>query len=766
MKKADQFFSNALTWCYHVLFFVTPLLFTWFNEELFEFNKMLFVYAIALIVGGLWLAQMAMHRKFEWKRSVFDVPMGIFLGSQLLSTLFSIHIWTSVFGYYTRFNGGLLSTIAYMMLLVVFIQKIPAKKVWEYCKTLAITSLIISAIAIPEHFGHSLSCIFINSSHLGQTLPLSQVYSLPQLLQSYNAQCWVQDVQSRVFATFGQPNWLAAFAITLLPAFTILAAIRKGKEQWLYGLTSLALMLDLIFSKSRSGTLGLGIGALWFLLLAAVWIRQRHVSAKTPIRTILTESSSALKVSGVVGVGILLCVGIFGTPYTPSLGNFLRGQAKPVVAPVSQSINRLDEGGTSSTEIRKIVWTGALNVWKRYPVLGSGVETFAYSYYTDRPMAHNLVSEWDFLYNKAHNEFLNYLATTGIVGLISYCILLAVLIGYPAYIAIKNSSNSLEVTAFFFSVSAGLVALSVSNALGFSTVMVGVLMYLLPAMCWQLAQQKHDDLNARKQSPELAKAPTLSTKRAILVSEEDDSLSLMEWLWPVVVGLVVVIGLVGVWRTWNADYLFAKGKSLNQSQQYADGVEALERAYQIGGSEGLFAEELGETYSWLSAAFADANQATAAAAYRTAALEKVDETLIDNPYNLNFYKTKTRVLATLAPQDPALLSEAETTLIKASELAPTDPKVRYNLGLIRFNQNKFDLAFADVEQAVSMKPNYEEARMTLARFYVMRNEPQKALEQYHYVLDKIQPANTLAVAGIASVEAQLSTASAKPKSKR
>jgi len=760
MKKADKFFSNTITWCYHVLFFVTPLLFTWFNEELFEFNKMLFVYAMTLIIGGLWIAQMTMRRKFQWKRSIFDIPIGIFLGSQLLSTIFSIDLWTSIFGYYTRFNGGLLSTIAYITLLVVFIQKVPAQKVWKYFTTLAVGSVVVSAIAIPEHFGHSLSCILINSSHLSQTLPVSEVFSLPQLWQSYNTQCWVQDVQSRVFATFGQPNWLAAYAITLLPVFTILAAIRKSKEQWLYGLASVGLMLDLIFTKSRSGTLGLAIGAVWFAVLAVLWIRQRQLDSKKPLAQVVSCAAGPLRVAAVVGTAVILCAVLFGTPYSPSVTDLFQGSPKPVQIE-TPSANRLDEGGTSSAEIRKIVWSGAFKVWKRYPIFGSGVETFAYSYYTDRPMAHNTVSEWDFLYNKAHNEFLNYLATTGLFGLVSYCILLIAMVGYPGYMAIKNKNNSPELSALLLSVSAGLVALTISNALGFSTVMVCVLLYLLPAMCWQLQQSSPVAQQASKPN-----IPAQLLKRDMVNEEDEDALTLTQWLWLTVVGLVVIIGLVGVWRTWRADYLFAKGKSLNQSQQYSDGVEALESAYRIGGNEGIFAEELSETYSWLSTAFAEANQATPAAAYRKASIEKANESIATNPYNLNFYKSKTRILATLAAQDPSLLAQAEQTLMKASDLAPTDPKVRFNLGLIRFNTGKVHQAVADIEQAVSMKPNYEEARMTLARFYVAQEEPQKALEQYRYVLDKIQPANTLATAGIASIEAQMASTSAQSKSKR
>lgn len=759
MKKFDQFFTKALLWCFHILFLVTPLLFTWFNEELFEFNKMLFVYVMALLIGGLWIGQMAMHRHFSWKKTVFDLPIAFFLITQLLSTLFSIHPWTSVFGYYTRFHGGLLSTLAYVTLFAAFVQTIPATKVWGYFRSLAISSVIVSAIAIPEHFGRSLSCVFINSSHLAESQPLSTVLAPAQLWNSYNAQCWVQDVQTRVFATFGQPNWLAAYAITLLPVFVILAAIRKKVgEQWLFALSSIGLFVDILFTRSRSGILGLAVGIAWFSVVTGWLIYQRSSTQK---KAGAWQTGRSLRVIASLVVTMVALAALFGTPYTPSVSQALQSAPPPTPVTETAPVNRLEEGGTDSGEIRKIVWTGAVDVWKRYPILGSGVETFAYSYYRDRPLAHNTVSEWDFLYNKAHNELLNFLATTGAVGLLSYLIMLTFFIGYPIYVVVKKPSITLETSSFLVALSAGLVALTVSNTLGFSTVMVTVLLFFFPAVTWVV-----------QQAPAAAEAvaPALSSKSAkskfnrvgqTRELENDTELEFRHYLWPIIIGLAVIFGLIFIWRTWRADYLLARGKRLSQSQQYAEGLEALENAYQLGSREGVFAEELGQTYSWLSSAFADAQQATAAALYREASLEKADEIIAKNPQNLNFYKTRTRILATLSPQEPELLAAAEQTLIKASELAPTDPKVRYNLGVIRLNLGMTTEAQADFEQAVQMKPNYEEARMSLGDLYSANGELTKALEQYRYVLDKIQPNNEQAEINIQQTEAALATMSAK-----
>ena len=45
---------------------------------------------------------------------------------------------------------------------------------------------------------------------------------------------WVQDVQNRVFSTLGQPNWLAAYLVALMPiatGFMLKAQISKLKVQ-------------------------------------------------------------------------------------------------------------------------------------------------------------------------------------------------------------------------------------------------------------------------------------------------------------------------------------------------------------------------------------------------------------------------------------------------------------------------------------------------------------------------------------------------------
>ncbi|TAN35170.1 hypothetical protein EPN27_04380, partial [Patescibacteria group bacterium] len=121
--KSDHF-ERVFFCAYACLFFVTPLLMLPITSELFEFNKMLFIYLMTVVVLVAWTVRMIWHRKIILKRSLFDVFFILFLFSQLLSTIFSIDRHTSFFGYYGRFNGGLLSIISYMILYYAFVSNI------------------------------------------------------------------------------------------------------------------------------------------------------------------------------------------------------------------------------------------------------------------------------------------------------------------------------------------------------------------------------------------------------------------------------------------------------------------------------------------------------------------------------------------------------------------------------------------------------------------------------------------------------------------
>lgn len=678
---------------FNFLVLSVPLYFRFNTEELFEFNKMILVYFITVLIGTAWVFRMIIEKRMIFKRTPLDYFIILFLFSQLISTLFSIHPYTSIFGYYSRFNGGLLSTLSYILLYYAFVNNFKKQDLKILFLSSFASALLVSAYAILEHYGHSVSCLLAPGS------------------KTFGVDCWIQDVKSRVFATFGQPNWLAAYAISLLPLGVTLSAQKNTPiiRQLFYIVTTIALFLTLIFTQSRSGMLGFFCGGILFLfgIVYLYWNQKKQFIQKIVPRNVF-----------IVFISIVLSAAIFGTSFTPNMLSIFHQEKKKIDtvenSPNATAVNRLDLGGTDSGEIRKIVWQGAINVWKRYPIIGSGTETFAYSYYQDRIREHNDVSEWDFLYNKAHNELINTLATTGLFGLLTY---LGLFLGFAlTSVKLFLGKSSLSEKLIVLALVSGLINQFVSNFFGFSTVMVNVLLFIFFALVVVL----NDDSVAEKLTSEVG-------------SEQYLSLT--------IVSVFSLILLFKIYSYWYADVAYAVGTVYFNSGEYQTGIEKQLQAIEKSPKEALFYDTLSDNYAKLAVHFATANEATLAAQLLNESLKASNTAITLNSRHLNFYKTRARVLVTLSQIEEPLLDEAKKTLEVARQLSPTDPKLVYTLAVVELTTENSQKGKELLEKAIELKPNYERARWKLSEVLEAEHKYLEAIEQMQYILDNITPEN-------------------------
>lgn len=641
--------TKTIDFSFSLLFFLVPLIMTPFNYELFEFNKMILVYLLTAIILTAWLARMIILKKFVFRRTYLDLPLILFLLTQILATLFSIDRHTSFWGYYSRSHGGLLSTLSYLVLYWVFVTHFDKKKALSLLRYSLLAASLVAAYGITEHFG-------------------------------IDAQYWVQDVQNRVFSTLGQPNWLAAYLVALIPLSWSL--IIKEKKSYLYLFAFFLFFLCLLYTKSRSGLLG-------FLATYLIFWGLLFKQARLPQRPFL--------ITTIIAVILALLV---GTPWTPSLSQLFQKQT-PV-----EEVSPLPSGGTESGEIRKIVWQGAIDVWRHHSLLGTGVETFAYAYYWYRPREHNDVSEWDFLYNKAHNEYLNLAATTGTLGLLAYLFVITRFIKQ----GLKHKKEVIPLALL-----AGFSSLLVTNFFGFSVVIIGLFFFLFPA------------------------TSIVFTKRPRLEKERVQKLSHFQSGLLVFVSFVFLFSLYSLLRFWYADTIFAQGEKLNQASQYQSAFEKLESAVRLRKSEPFYRDELSRAAGQLALLAFDQDEASLGAELIDLAIDQSDQALKTSPYQLNFWKNRTRLFYSLAEIDEQYNQDALEALLRAAELAPTDAKVSYNLGLMYARLGQIETAIQTLEKTIELKPNYRNARYALALFYEQEKDFSAAQEQLEYILEKINP---------------------------
>jgi len=658
---------RIITFSFFLLFFLVPLIMTPWNYELFEFNKMLLVYFLTIVIAASWLIQMIAERRFIFRRTFWDLPLIIFLLSQVLSFVFSIDRHTSFWGYYSRFNGGLLSTICYLLLYWAFVSNIDKKNTLRTIYFTLISSALVAVYGIAEHFG-------------------------------IDANQWVQDVRNRVFSTLGQPNWLAAWLVALIPlTWGFLLNSKSKLQNLLYYSLFIILLLCFLYTKSRSGLLGLTVAfvAFWGLLF---WFKRR--TAKKILKPFLIITS------------LLVIFNLFIlTPWQPKFLNFKSTTPQNPVA-----AQEIPTGGTESGEIRKIVWQGALGIWRHHPVLGTGPETFAYSYYWYRPRAHNDVSECDFLYNKAHNEYLNYMATTGTIGLAAYLFLIASYLFW----ALKKSRKA-ELLALF----SGFLSILATNFFGFSVVSVSLFFFLYPAISFNLIKDKEEQ-TIKKSKKQQLKTP---------------------WPWLAFGGILLLAFylLISTLKYWYADTRFALGEKLNKSSEANKAFPFLQKAITFRSSEPIYYDELSLSAANLAVSAAKQEQATLSAQLVDLAITSSDRSLKISPYNLNFWKNRTRLFYSLAEIEEKYTQQALESLLMANKLAPTDAKIVYNLALVYAKLNQEETAIKTLEEAVNLKPNYDQARYALALFYEKKDEIDKAKEQLNYILEKINPSHEAAL---------------------
>ncbi|KKU33071.1 hypothetical protein A3K29_04965 [Candidatus Collierbacteria bacterium RIFOXYB2_FULL_46_14] len=628
--------ATFIQYCFYTLFFVTPLLLWPFTSEVFEFNKMMFVYAMTIVITAAWGIRSFQNKRFEIVQTPLDLPIILFLSSQVISTMVSIDRHTSLWGYYSRFHGGLVSTICYIVLFY----------------------------ALVTHFSGHVKAINNLKTTILATAALTAFYAVLEKM-GIDKNIWVQDVQSRVFSTLGQPNWLSAYLIALLP-LSLFTLIRTDKTvvRLIHSALSLLFLAAILFTRSQSG-----IGATAIILLIFV------------ITVILQKKQPKL----LIGLAVLILALLFvkGEAVQRTLGslNKINPFYSNSVAIITEE-NKTRVGGSDSMSIRRVVWQGAIELGKKYPFFGTGVETFGYSYYWVRPSVHNLTSESDFLYNKAHNEYLNFLANTGFFGLLAYLFLV--------FSILKILTDKSEVSQPLL---LGFISILITNYFGFSVVNVALFFFLFPAIFLATTDK------TKTHSRPISLDTTIGTVLIVIVAL---------WL------------LLGVRRMWMADLAYTAGRSNLTKDLNAIKLNSREPMYyaQLGNVQALVATQI------ISPQIAEMSASTPAdirqkanyylQQYISDAVANTNKAVSMNKYNLNLFKTKARTELILGTLDPKYNLEAAQTLLKISELSPTDAANYLNIGILYSQLNQNDEAKLAFQKAIELKPDYEAAKDRLS----------------------------------------------------
>jgi hypothetical protein len=519
-----------------------------------------------------------------------------------------------------------------------------------------------------------------------------------------------------MFSTLGQPNWFGAYlAITFFISIFLFFSSSRKKSTIIALLGILFSYAGILLSRSRSslvsivpGVIVIGIYYLFLLIKKKNWL------------SVFKQRAMAMGIGGLFFLTIVCQTGI------PQLDSILTGSffqksgSKNIITPPSTPVepSLIYVGGvTESLDIRKIVWKGAWELGMQYPLFGTGVETFGYAYYSVRPQSHNMTSEWDYLYNKAHNEYLNLLATTGWFGLGTFLVLL-VWVSYVFFIRLGKSKNDSSTVLFYLTLIGMAGSIIITNFFGFSISVINIYWYLMIA--WLAV---YDEPTTSK----------VDAKNRVGISKVGIAIVVTLWL------------LNGVYTYWLADYKYAQSEIAIKSNNSGVAVNLLQEALTLR-EEHVYQDKL--SYALAQYAFVASYQKEKEKSQQVIeASENLNlKSIQSSSQNVLYWKTrvKNQFIFYQMSLDKKYLFTGLSALEEATKLAPTDPKIPYFAATyysLLYDDEKniiqkktyLDNSMKSIGTALSLKNDYGDAyylKIQLLRKYGMKMEAKELLEWY------------------------------------
>jgi len=403
-SKLSVFCDKALEMGWLLAVIITPLFFNVYSSRVFEPDKLTTLRTIAVIMAAIWLVKHVEERAsgqheigFTW-RTPLVFPTLFMVIVYLLSTALSVTPRISLLGSYQRLQGTY-TTLAYVVVFLVILQGLRTR----------------------AQLDRLITVVILNS------LPIA-LYGLVQR-NGLDPLPWGGDVQKRVAGNMGNAIFIAAYLIMIFPvtvgrvAESFKAILTEEEANWAdipraagYIFIAAVEMIAIWYSQSRGPLLGLIAASYFLFLLLALSSRTKGGAA----------SALGIVVVIALGVGFLAVVNIPDGPLQ-SL------QRAPWLGRLGEVFDFEDGTG----KVRALIWEGMIDLILphepiRYPdgrpdpfnvirpLVGYGPESVYVAYNRFYPPTLGHYESRTASPDRSHNETLDSLAVTGVLGLVAY----------------------------------------------------------------------------------------------------------------------------------------------------------------------------------------------------------------------------------------------------------------------------------------------------------------------------------------------------------
>ena len=751
-KKVIQFGLPAIV-------LLLPVLVNPFGNRFYEIPKVAFLRLAILLVFTAWLVDrinfggsIAGSLRQLLSRPLV-LPVLLFTLAYVLSTITSVAPHVSFWGSYFRVSGTY-NTLCYVTFFFLIILNLHTTRQLERLITVALlASLPIALYGVLQHSG--VEPIFPGYDHSG-----------------------------RPISTIGNPIFLGAYLIMVIPLTlgrllvslrallgrSQLASSRRSMILEVIGYSSLLVLqlVCLLYTGSRGPWFGLFGGALLFAILIAL----RHRMKKL------------LLIAAVVGVALIALLVALNLPNTP-------------LEPFTESpyLSRLvfsDElaAGTGTEWVRLFIWQGTLELIRSNPnigftpdplrpvrpLIGYGPETMGIVFPQVYPYGLAYVESREAMADRAHNELLDLVVTTGVVGLLAFLLLMGCFFYHATSLLRRTRSFNTQISliALLSAMFAHLIEAQFGILLFSDELLLWLYLALVSAMCvieTTTAKQGSIDLvsstpvEARanvttqaviatlnavkgKQSPsrkeEIALLRSSQPQKLVLSVAEGTLLAMTRAEQPhannanrlksilslLVVCVIPFFASLSSINLLLADTFLARGRRFQASGQWKESIIAYNQAIQAFPVESILYAFKADAHFQLAQSISDDELEARGKLLQTStdALAKAREI---EPLEPMYYGDTAKLYAYWAKMvDPSKFEQAVEFYEWALQLAPHDAVYRNELARVYFDAGHYEEAIRQLQLSLEIDPKFYATHYNLGLIYLELGEKNKAKEHF------------------------------------
>lgn len=633
---------------YLMLFFVVimPLLFCkWNDQSPFEMIKAYFSGVSIAAFFAYFLYKIINQESIKLKINYWFYGLIVYVFIYTLSFAFSNFHYGSIWGVLNLPAGSMMTIWSFVALSLIVMNEFENRAQTEkLAKAFVLMALIMSIYGIIQHFGGD-----------------------PINWWAYSA------MNTRALSTMGQSVGYGTVVGCCLPlcfAFLITSVSRSQFVFWASAWFSMC--LGVLYSGSRLPIFGFYTTMLiFFVVLALFYKKISFINYKK------------------IGISILIAVLASCIYYFEPGANAIKEKIDP---------GQIKNGYST----RFIVWDTALEIWKKYPILGTGPEVFGEEFNQLQTVEQNYAESWRLIWHKAHNEFVHYLATTGTLGILAYLGLI-VLMFIPT-ISVLRLAEWNKYHIYSIALLGGFGFLLLTHMTAFSFIPTLMIFYIFPAMNYKfIGQEKEIEFNN-----------TLSQK--------------MKWMLSGIVIISSFLIIHKIYSVWKADVLYNDSRRQLVGAGNVDGAKELldeaQRRNPNNAEYWCFRSDI--YYNLLVRSFR--TQTDVAVPLRREYFKEVISSS-DTCVNLDnrksdLWRARGTLFMSLSQIDPKAIEVSLQAYKKAVEVYPNNPFTQLNLASVYRRMNRVDLAIEALRKALSLRNDMVPAFAELMNIYYSQKNTQ------------------------------------------